>query len=643
MPIPTDGSSPTSGYVSPSSQSVSWNRQDIYPIINNVNVTSTNAEFVEYYIQFENSSINWLEIQGYDENSGYLNNFNGGETLKFNLKNLDQLSGSNYKATIYLTFIKSEGANLQKSTVVNLSITGSSADQIRTDKTNYTVIYRRNQNQLSGDTHVNILNNNSGSNLGLETIGTLFKELNFTSGFDLVEDPAFPFSTNSELPSTGVTVVPCRIKKEGQSIYSFTATIVVIDSEDIVVSPGNFDFLLRKGFNESKQGTLMITNPLNKNFSITAPWWINLSINAGSSSVDLGFSTVNSEGIDPGNYSGVIRISYDSKIIDIPVSLQVKQFAGIESENYNFCLDGVILWANRLFDNGIFARINLKMQFTTDEGTSEFLSSYLIPFFNGEAKTDLGQKVQNYFPIYSKHLFSNVGDFNNKLVYKPAKVFVTIEELDVNYNILHSTVLNSVSFFAGKKPIYFPFLTNNGFRRTYADFFHIFSFYTGAVIPDHFISNQNANPISDDDVQTVLVKNKSILNSDFLKSQGLEFVPFPKVEKQISLQWLNNNLVPESMIFSGTYIIQDDFEHSYDNFQINGKKYSTKEVSKITIKTGFILKQEVLLLIEIANSLMSFLKIDDKIYNCICITPKLVREDSDENLIQREMEFFIVL
>lgn len=632
------------GYVTPTNQNISFNRENpVIPTLANIIAKKTSGvvEYVEWYIQFENTSVQWLHSGGVT--NGYMDFNSSSGSMPLQVRNLDQLTGTNYKATIYITMSNANDPYLFLESTVNLTISGTSANAIQTDKTNYTVIYRRNQNQLSGETHVNILNNSSGSNLGLETIGTLFKELNFTSGFDLVEDPAFPFSTNSELPSTGVTVVPCRIKKDGQSIYSFTAKIVVIDSEDIVVSPGNFDFLLRKGFNEFKQGTLMITNPLNKNFSITAPWWINLSINAGNSSVDLGFSTVSSEGIDPGSYTGVIRISYDSKIIDIPVSLQVKQFAGIDSENYNFCLDGVILWANRLFDNGVFARINLNMQFATDEGTSEFTSSYSIPFFNGEARTDLGQKVQNFFPIYSKHLFDNNVNFNNKLVYKPAKVFVTIEELDVNYNILHSTVLDSVSFFAGKKPKFFPFLTNNGLRRMYADFFHIFSFYTGAVIPDHFVLNQNANPVSDDDIQTVVVKHKSILNTDFLKSQGLDFVPFPKVEKQISLQWLNNNLVPESMIFSGTYTIQDDFEHSYDNFQINGKKYSTKEVSKITIKTGFILKEEVLLLKEIASSLISYLKIDDTIYNCICITQKLVREDSDENLVQREMEFFIVL
>lgn len=631
------------GYLTPTNQNISFNRENpITPTLANIVAKKTMGivEYVEWFIQFENTSVEWLHSGG--QTYGYMDFVTSG-TLPLQVRNLDQLTGTNYKATIYVTMSNANDPFLTLTTTVYLTMSGIAANAIQTDKTNYTVVYRRNQNQLSGETHVNILNNNSGSNLSLETIGTLFKELNFTSGFDLVEDPAFPFSTNQELPTTGVTVVPCRIKKDGQSIYSFTAKIVVIDTEDIVVSPANFSLLLRKGFNEIKQGTLMITNPLNKQFSVTAPWWISLSIGAGSSSVDLGFSTVNSENIDPGNYSGVIRISYDAKTIDIPVTMQVVQFVGIVQNDYNFCLDKVMLWTNQMFTNGVFARIKLKMQFEIEEGTSEFTSVYAIPFFQGKATTDIGQKVQNYFPVYEKHLFDYAQGFNNRLVYRPASVFVTIEELDVNYTVLHSTTLDVVKLFAGSRPKYFPFLTNFGIRRYYPNFAHIFSFYTGAIIPDHFVINQNPNPISDNDVQTALVTNKNAINFDFLSGSGLEFIPMPKVEKNIVIQWLNQNLAPECMVFSGSYVIQDDFEHTADNYQINGKKYDSKEVSKITIKTGFILKEERLLLRELSKSKVSFLKIGDDIYNCFCVSPKLIREDSEENLIQRELEFFIVL
>jgi hypothetical protein len=111
----------------------------------------------------------------------------------------------------------------------------------------------------------------------------------------LQQDPNFPFSTNPELPQTGEIVVSCRLKKDGQNIYAFTVTIVVIDVEDIIANPAEFNFLLRNGFNETKTDILKIINPINKTFSINYPFWLDFNFSGGNTTSDFSFSTINSE------------------------------------------------------------------------------------------------------------------------------------------------------------------------------------------------------------------------------------------------------------------------------------------------------------------------------------------------------------
>ena len=60
--------------------------------------------------------------------------------------------------------------------------------------------------------------------------------------------------------------------------------------------------------------------------------------------------------------------------------------------------------------------------------------------------------------------------------YFPAVISGTVEELDADYNIKNSETLTEIKFFAGKKPLGYPVLTNNLVRRRSADSKVIFSF-----------------------------------------------------------------------------------------------------------------------------------------------------------------------
>ncbi|MDR2205740.1 MAG: hypothetical protein LBE36_06270 [Flavobacteriaceae bacterium] len=641
------------GMVTPTVQNISWDRANLPPSIANllIKLIGSNVQFIAWNIIFENTSVEWLHSG--NSTSGYVNFSGTNGNLQLQFKNLEQLTGSNYKATVIFELsgydpISDQSVSKILTSVINLSITGNDPNAVKTNKTNYNVLFVRNLNQLSGDTLVQILNNTANKVFEMETIGTYFAPQSSATQFNILNHPTSPLGSNPNLPQNGTVVVSCRLKNNGQYFYYFTITLTIINSDEILADPTSLAFQLRNGFNETQNAALQITNPLQKSFTIAAPNWLILSANSGNNSVSITVTTVNSDTMNTGFYTGNIDIKVNNIVVtSVPVTLSVTKFVDVALKDYNFCLDGVNFSISKMFENGVFAKVSLAMEITTEAETSTTNAVYSVPYFNEKAVIDIGPKVQNYFPIYAKHLLSNLlpnQGFNNKLVYKPIKVSATVEELDVNYEVLNSKTLPDILLFAGNKPKNFPLFTNFGIRRRYFGSVHIFSYFTGLANASQFTNaNVQNNPAGNNEVQTALAF-ENILNFNAIKNNfGLEFLPFPKVKKQSVLQWINNNLVPEWMILSGSYKIQDDFEQIFDNFQKDGKKYDSKELAKITISTGFILKEESGLIKEIVKSPLSFLKIEDKIYKCFCTSTKLIEEDSELNLIQFELEFLIVL
>ena len=624
----------------PSQIPISWTRGTATPALPRIHLSLSDALQIisaKFYIQYENTEIEWLyDLQ---QSNGFIDLSTG--DIDVILINLNSLTGSSYKATIYVELYDAEGLYETIYRDITLNISGNPTNQISTDKATYNVVYNRVQNTLTGDTLVNIINNTG--DIAFETIGSLFLEKPSTDSFTLEEDPAFPFATNTELPESGSVSVNCRLKKDGVYVYTFSVNVVVIATEDITVDPGSFAFTLRKGLNETKSAVMSLINPSNKAFTIQAPVWMTLSQDSGSSSAEITMTTLNSEVLDVANYQANVIISYDSKTLIVPVSLSVLAFSVLQTSQYNFCLDNIILDVFKFYDNARFVRITVEMQISSENGEETATGNYIIPYFDDRVTTDLGKKIQNYYPIFNVSLFDFIGGYNNQLVYKPILTQIKIEEVDINYAVLHTSTITNVKFFAGHKPALFPLFTNFGMRRKYKSSLHFFSYFTGLISPDDFSGAPTAdNPAGDFEVQAVALQESEVSYPELKNRLGLDFLNFPDVEKKTVLQWLNNNLVPEWFVFSGDYKITTDFEHAYDNVMINGRKYNSVDLSKLTINTGFILKEEKKLIKEIVRSLISFVKVEGEVYNCISITQKLIDADSTEDLISYDLEFLIV-
>ncbi len=625
-------------------QTVNWNRAEPFPGFQDINIVSyEGADSLRFDISYFATAVNWLSIGG-QSSIGYLDPWDTNPIPA--TINIAGLPNGSYKAIVQFNWTPVEGNDFVLRGEFYLNITGTPPNQITTDKTNYNVLYNRETNTLSGETHVSIVNNTALDPLAFETIGTLFNELTATEEFDLEEDPAFPLLTNSELPVSGTVTVSCKLRKSGVFIYGFTVTITVINDEDILVAPESLSFLLRKGFNETKSATLSLTNPLNKAFTITAPDWLNLSATSGSASAEITVTTDNSDTFAVGDISGNIVISYDAKTTTVPVFLSVIAFIDINVSEHNFCLDDVILKAYKMTETARFVRITMQMKFTTAEGETNVESVYLVPYFENKISTNIGEKIQNYFPVFQNHLFeADETNFDNRLIYKAASVVLKVEELDINYNVLLSNSLPAADFYAGNKPKLFPLFTNFDVRRKYAGSTFFFSYLAELAVPADFTTQAvSPNAAGAKEVHAVMLQEDGVLEEAPLKlNLGVDLLPFPTEESQAVLQWLNNNLVPEWMILSGTYKVDDAFDQLNDSFQLNGQKYETTETQKLTISTGFILKEETDLIKEIIKSKLAFIRLEGKIYRVLPSSQKLTELERQKNLINYELEFIIVL
>ena len=124
---------PANSRLMPTSQSVVWNREGSMPGLPDINITvmeMVEVLYIQYYFQFENTSVNWLDAPGLS--SSYIPYNGGPASLPLALQNLDALPAGNYKATIYIEFSNAESYVNTLTSVVNLTLTGNPAGQIST-------------------------------------------------------------------------------------------------------------------------------------------------------------------------------------------------------------------------------------------------------------------------------------------------------------------------------------------------------------------------------------------------------------------------------------------------------------------------------------------------------------------------------
>ncbi|WP_265427897.1 hypothetical protein [Chryseobacterium sp. YIM B08800] len=621
--------------ITPTSQDVLYTEGSGLVQVQNVTINAQNSTPITVDVQYINTSIDWITV--------LVSGISGNQATAEIFVDADQLTGSQFIAKVYFKDENQFGPvhtiNLTKTTPI---------ERLKTDKANYTLIYNRINNTLSGDLNVNILHNTSLENLNFETTGTLFLEKSTVNNFTLEDDPAFPFSTNSELPTSGTKVVNCRLKKSNASIAtSFNITINVVNTNDITADLPLVNFTQYRHLSETKTSVLKLTNPGNVDFNVVFPAFVNVSPTSGNTSLDLTINTENSAVLAAQKYTGDIIISFSGKTLKIPVSVNNIDFIDFPISDYNFCLDDFKMSIQRISDTATRVRIKLSIEIESAEGNIIIEPTYQIAYFNDQATTDIGRKVHQHFPVFSKPIFENPGvEFNNVFIYKPANVAVTIEELDANYDVVFTKTISDIKLFPGKKPKMFPVFSNLKQKRFYAETGHLFSYLTTEVQPSDIVGKTvTNNPFSVGEINSVFFEDLQNLISfgDYKQILGIDFLRIPKGHDQIFVQFMNQNLVPELIVFNGFFQFNEDYTHNYEDAEGFSEKYDSSVIKKAVLQTGYLFKEESKMIEELCKSPLTFIKIENDVYESFPIPGKMTSQNSESNLVIFEIEFLIVI
>lgn len=617
---------------------------------------------IKYYIDSTNVTLSGDDVSTLENEIDILGSQ---ANIDINFNNLDTLPSQN---TIYISFVL-EGYTDEGEIGTGiwraidfidhiLYINVNPEISILPNKYIYEIQYLKTTGTFSGDTVISLLNNTAAENCSVQ--------LTQSAQYFAIQDASFATSTNiiagvdlaqlATVTSNPLGIQAVLKNSAGVAVANFSLKVSILENDDITANINELEFELVKSKSETKTATFNLANPSGKAFTITAPSFLTVSPSSGSSAGTITVNTVNSSTLNIGDYSGNIVITFDTtKTVTIPVSLLVINFFRSQlSSDFNFCLDKKLMKFYKIDAAGVFVRANLTITFKTPLETKTVERSYVVPYLEGKAEMDLGAILQTYYLKYIYNILAeaNVPNFfNAKLWYHPVTVSGNVEELDADYQVKNSEALNNLKFFAGKKPLAYPVLTNNLIRRRSADSKVIFSYITGATDINDFGADFTNYAVLPEKVAAVLKTETAdqlftwpTVKQFNIGVNPIKIITMPNNNQHINVAFFNSNLVPDWLTITGDYRIYDDYTHTISRNVISGneEKFDSDKTKALSLNSGFILRTEIDILDELAESRMIFLEIDGEYYRGILTTNKINKKDSTEELISRELEFLIV-
>ncbi len=631
---PGDGSGNSSPYflLNPNqfSENLSWNANQEKPLPNNLTlnlqyylVSNPTIIFDIYYSQ---PVVPWLGLLGPSVNGNSINVAGGlikNLTIQL-LTAIDDFPNGVYEAEIVFQASAKYMNNISlydiSSYYVRLTISNNDSASIKVDKLQYNVFFNRSTNVLNGETLVSILNNTTPIQLKFLADNFATKN-NLTNTFNIEN---FGIENNQNLPTQGnISVLGGLYKADNSRIANVNINLAIGLNSDIFADKNSLTFNINKATPQTANESIYITNPESKNFEITTPVWLTSTVfNGLSSSGFIKLTTISSADISGGVHTGNIIISYDNKVITIPVVLTVVSFSSFQVST-KFCLDIPEIFFNRMNAAARLVRVTISAKYNLAGIETSKENVYAQPYVNEKALFRISDKIHSQFARYKSDLFSIGNDFE---LMKNAIVDLKFEELDVNYNVLMTETISNLKFFPGKEPSGNPLLSNFLHRKRNKKSV----FFNSKIVGESIIVEKVETT---DSVDELSFGNKKV-----------KYYELPQNFNSIDAHFENENLGHDWFTFTGEYKITAEFSHTYAKniFKAQNEKYDSTKTKMLTLNTGFFIQQELYLIEKLVESKLVFMKINGKVYRCFSTTQKLILDDSTEELLGRDLEFLIV-
>lgn len=630
---PGDGSSQPSGpffnlSLNPYGQAVTWDAQSAVPSLSAFTLqyqrSMVTDAYIEYTIGLSLGTTPIATISATGITGNVIAPSGSSKNIQPAITNLTSLPNGTYTVEIIFSAYgkPASGVNTLFSSVsyiIYLDVFNNDAVSISTTQAEYNLIFNRQTNALTGDTTVNLQNNNVPDTLTFDADYFVTKT-GITTTFNLEGDN---LAAQAALPGTGLVPINGAVRKSGNKITNVKINLFVVNSSDIVSNKNLLTFQLSKAVPATASQSFFLTNPDNQAFNITAPSWLTLSAVSGSSSMNVVATTVNSSAIAGGVYNGDIVVTYGSKSLVIPVQLVVVAFVNLFLESGdNFCHDIAKVVFNKLNATARFVKVSLKATYELMGVATVVEKVFQVPYINSLGEFALGDKVHSYFPEYEGNPFEMEG---LQIFRKPAIVEFKAEELDINFTSIHTENTTGIVLYPGKKPAGYPLLTSLMDRKING----------GNIL---FTSEVKNNRI---EVNKVIAGATEL--PDF-GTQTLKLYEFGKVYDPMYVVWFNQNLSPEWFIFTGARKRSPEFTHIYSRNIWDGqnKKFGYTKSRTLSVETGFFMKIEEEIIEQMLESPLVYLRTEARTYKAFAVSPKLETGNTEDEVIEKVLEFVIV-
>ncbi len=316
-----------------------------------------------------------------------------------------------------------------------------------------------------------------------------------------------------------------------------------------------------------------------------------------------------------------------------------------------FCLDNNPLVFNAVNSDSKYVSLEISMFFNAYNQIYSVTQTYEEALMNGRATFYPGEEINDFFPEIESFVpsINNDGILKTSFLMNAAKVNLIIRELDErkenNAGVLN---FNNLKYIPGKKPKAFPYLTNGRRRCTYNNSLIILSATEKDIEEENLGDISGETPLIHTPAQTDMVSymtfKRKKANDNLLRAICNHFIcfnPLPEIDEHIDVVFINQNLCPDIMSFSGEYEEYPELTHILSKKGESGVDFKAQVKRKRTLKlnTGWLFKEELNLLEELIESKICFINIENKWENYIPISKKPIGYNSEKTQYAQMVEF----
>lgn len=459
------------------------------------------------------------------------------------------------------------------------------------------------------------LNSTGTGNFGLNiTSNTNWDITNATNGLNF---STLTGSGNGQVTFSVASSI--TFSSSGAQIFTFdiessASTVTVTLNVDVVSSVNEVDISQLNIYQ-----AFGYTNPIgsfniitSENYTISAPVWLQLSSESGSSSAVINWAVGNNP---LGVYNAFMTITFDTSSIDIPISYNVTNFLNLSAidSGINYTRSNKVIKFLTASVNNTFVRlvINIGYGYGDDSFAEGLDDSYTltqeIGFFNNRASFDIGEYCETFFwPwIHPSQLLEDFPAHSYGEALKFTEISPQVQEVEFNTNnIITDITLDPIEFVRGNDKEGLlnivrekSSIVNGGFAvvNVMLTQNENFKWHTGSYIYNSGFTTFTSFPR----LATFLWPVNSTADIVQFSIGGDEhsFIVRPEVFEPITVFFYNEHHLLECITFRDGFQLDSDYSYRFSSNRtqfINTQKSKFyEETIPISLSTGGLLKNDI--------------------------------------------------